>query len=1520
MRYCMTVREIKSRIVANNNLLILQIGFIIINMDKLKRSLKHLIAPAIVLLLVAIMGVFSPIVSVAAALRVNPLEVETPEKNFTISNLPARTVKLGSEAATITVPTIGNSAKGVALCHAGEEKDVADEEGNYIDPFKDGKYTYPEVGQYEWRFYTDSTKNVLFDTYTVTVTDTSYSMTMPDNVVTVAPKVMDTLTLPLPSTYRVAGETVELDSVTVDENGTTVITLKDDDNQKTEYILRADIALENHSLNDKIKKLDRNGLAIDLSDNKNTGNLKVTYQLLNAESQKLLVALPLSDIELKNVTKDQVTFANIPTAPSVKNLSYYSKVTLTTPTADSAKVGSTSFNVEAQTSIYKVQCYLYSDEPKDWTSSSNIHNLTVEKNLETGKWVVKEGDTITDKYLEIDGLSVKVKALGWYRFQFETSTLFGYQLSDDFDADSVNIEQDSGKTCVRYWSDSVRIYRDSIEPDFAWVAAYNKDTIDTEDYDNKFSELTDYDVYLPMTEKPDATTSQKITINYNHGLVLPAIYPHDNATAFGDLKVNVYIDRIQDENGQAVTSNSTENSIWSNEKPTSDKQFVYDMTQPLQIKFVDGARTQGKNSVELSKLEGLYRVRITVEEKQPIFEGSNTYYSSGYANSKTKYLYFYVDHTYVCGDDDENSPTLDANNVFQVSDVYLWEGHTFDFRVPTASDNHTPAANIKMDYYLVNRSTNKVTELKDVEANASRITVDLDKLGIDVLNDTDFYIYAVARNFNAMQNNLKKEAGITNLDYVLDQQYFEEALFNTELNGLKDKDQIAQYGYAWKRAAFTVYPTKDTSAATATITVTPKDSGEDKNSYKAGEKVVFSTISADWGTDVDGQMTVAAYLVKDNGARVPVNVVNGNTSSAEIVSSVSFNSDKYEAKNWSFTPGVSGKYILVVTAKDHASSQIQTRVDTINIQNNGSHQGVLLGTSAATNYTIDTTISLGETITLPGLLITDDAGVKEYAPKNRKLYPYTTDGEINTTTAAGNYTITVLGVNDPNCMIGNKFMPNKTGTYVFQYRGELNDGTFLCTQNYVVQVNNDNSGTSSIRMGEDYDAEKLLKNAEAATDETTADKKHTVGNETDKTLYTYVLGSNGTGSENKPAYAITLKEFTASNYGAATDFVVDSASLYDYLEPIYENGAITGYMYPAIAIPMPNVITDTTSSDQVEITVQKSGSSTYLVSSKKMNAGGSSSKASVIDPVGGYDYYIFRPDGKFTKDCKDKYDRDNYLQAATSASGAAGVYTVSYKTNNTSVSFNVTFGNLENGSLTLNAGFLTYDNGKGPQEITDDGDTTTNVVVEKVNGHRYVTIDMSKVEFIGNEDMKALIELGPDPDHDNKGYNKNELAYEYYMNKVTVTVSYEGGAFIDYSDWSEDEDETQAIKIYGDKGEGYKYLYKFDLNQGSGTYKVNISMTNRYTGNTVSKSIEFTIDVNVTNKNTNLNTVWGIILVVLSVGLFAGVIFYFVKTARATRFVDVPNAVKAKKPAKTKTPKTEDKAPKAVEAPKEDVK
>ncbi len=1468
-------------------------------MDKLKKSLKHLFAPAIVLLLVAVMGIFSPVVSVVAALRVNAMAAGINGTTaYTITNMPARTVDVGT---SITTPSVTSNGV-VKLCHAGKEIVIREGDTDDITTYK-----YEEIGQYEWRFYAN---DVLFNTYTVTVTDTTYGMTMPENVATVAPKDLTSLVLPLPAAYKVGGVSVDVEKIEKGSDaavfGGAYANITVDGAVK--YILTAEVARENHTFPASDIAIDQNGIVINLGDAQKTGILKVTYKLYSADEQKLLAALPLSNIEIKDVTTDKVIFANIPSAPSVKNLGYYSTVALTAPTADTAKVGTTSFNVEAQTKIFKVQCSPYATEPSDWSKASDkIVTLTVEKDSD-GQWIVKENGVATDKYLEVDGLKVKIKALGWYRFQFETSTLFGYQMDENFDADKNNVEQDANKTCVRYWSDSVRIYRDSIEPNFAWVAGYDKTSASdvakmNEDFDNL---LAQYANALPMTEKPDAATTKKITVDANSGLVLPAIFPHDNATSFEKMKVTTFhIEQIQDKNGNSATGNYVYNSTDKNDA----KNFVYDYTKPLTISFVGDNPTSSGNTVQLVKNEGLYRIRVVVEEVQPEFANGEKY-SAGYANTKTKYLYFYVNNSF---DHKDNTPKIDESNVFQVSDVYLSEGHTFNFNKPTVTDSYTPNDKITVDYYLVANITDatafggktgiQILSQLETSANKLRGTVDLDnlyqynaaagkndetKLSIETLEKCDnLYIYAVARNFNAMQANLRKEFKI--VENPVAGTYFDNTLISAN-----NQDEFAQYGYAWKRAEFAIHNVNND----ATATITAPTFGTNK--YVAGETVEIESISMSWGSNpVDGQMSVAVYQVKGN-KMVPVNLMNSAEADAEIVSSISSYSQTLELTNLYFTPGVSGEYKLVVTANAFGSEKVTTSVTNITIESSGDW-GVTplsLSTLASNDYTVDKTIALGESLVLPNWVISkDSSSTEKYFAKNRQLYAYDNEGNISND-VKGYYTVTVMGVNDPNCILGNNFVPNKDGQYTFQYKFYKADGnTLLKTVNYVVQVNSNDTANENIRVGEDYKDAGILWNAATtanATGTATAGHHLVAGKE-------YALSENYT--DKQPAYAITLNQFIDSNYGAATDFVVDSAFLWDYLEPIYEGTAITGYMYPAIAIPMANLVTDTHSSDEVEITVQKGGNSTYLVSSKKKNAGGSVDKASVINPIDGY--YVFRPEGEFNADCKSKYDANNYLEATKKQSSVAGVYTISYKTSTTTLSFNVTFGNLQNGTLAWNEGFLTYNNddGKGNQEISKE--STQDVVIENIDGHRYVTIDMSKVYFTGNADMEALIANGPKPEDDNAGINPEDLTTAYFYENVNVSVSFDGGAFIDSSDWTDKEDETKAIKITEDG----KFMYKFDLSKGSGTYKVNISMPNKYTSSTVSASIEFTIDVDVTNRNHNLNNVWGIILIVLSVGLLAGVVYYFIKTARATRFVDAPRAAKGK----AKTPKN-------VEDKKEDVK
>jgi len=245
-----------------------------------------------------------------------------------------------------------------------------------------------------------------------------------------------------------------------------------------------------------------------------------------------------------------------------------------------------------------------------------------------------------------------------------------------------------------------------------------------------------------------------------------------------------------------------------------------------------------------------------------------------------------------------------------------------------------------------------------------------------------------------------------------------EALFKTNLltGTYYNEAEMSQYGYAWKRAEFAFH--KADSAASATINTSISED-ESINKFTAGKPVKIQSITANWGSAIDGQMSVAAYLVKGNNILVPVDVKN---SDDKIVSSVAFNRASYTMSDLYFTPSVGGTYRLVVTAKNHASKQISTSVQDITIHARG---GLIVDDASAdeNEYKIDETITLGESTILKNKIIRNEDYTPKYYAKNRKLYTYDANGVTNA--VAGNYTVTVLGVNDANCI----YRSSKTWSY-----------------------------------------------------------------------------------------------------------------------------------------------------------------------------------------------------------------------------------------------------------------------------------------------------------------------------------------------------------------------------------------------------------------------------------------------------------------------------------------------------------
>ena len=1385
-------------------------------MNKFRSQFRRLLTPVAVLLLVVVMAVAAPMASLMGAVRVNAAGVTGSP--FSITNLPARYAKVGDDIAK---PTFANAE----LWHANRPMTVGD------------GAKYEEVGQYEWRFYTDNKKKTPFYTHTIWVTQPEYVITMPDVVPTVAPKDMDNnkLVLPLPEKLTADGEEIKLAEV---ELGEVEDEEEEEEAPKTKaYKLTAQASLASLNLTDKVTVSDK-GVTIDLSSltaDERVGTLQVTYILTDKDNNQL-TAKVLSDIEIKNINKSKVTFSSNPSAPSVQNLAFCQEITLTAPTANSAKYEDTTFNVEATTKIIGVKFHNGATQPSNWDKISTTK--------------CDSDGSLKNDFVKIDGLKVTTKQYGWYKFLFHTDTLFGNK--------SANSDETSGE----YWSDAVHIKTDSRSPEFKFVDAYGTEavgdkTLKIDGVETKFEDIEDkYAKRFPFSTSSSepATDEQKILVNPKT-LTIPAIFAIDNNTASDKLKMTVTVAQVKNKSGQKVSDNV--GAVYYNN--TYYKDNSYDPTETLKINFdKNGDTKDGDNYIHLTDSEGLYLITLSVEDVAVQKYGNGDAVSNTSPRRTTKYLYFDLrDGTDMA--ETQYSPTI---NDFTVSDVYLWEGKTFDFAVPTYNDQYTPTANIAMDYYLVNETSKQIFHLDNDDINAGRMYVDLNKL-MDKTAWTKFSadttkvsIYAAARNFTYLQY----EFGENVKDEYVDLTKYGQDGVTLPVAGKKAN------GLTFAKVAFAMH--KETSAVASTVSATIDDAADEKDpkatagkNFLAGKAVRIKSATASFGstTDTDGRISVEVYQIKEStdektpNTRVAVDVVDDNKDDANKnmnIAAVAFRQKSYEIKNWYFTPRTAGTYQVVVTAKDNASNAIKSYVEEITVNPNSDLVPFSnLSAQANVSGAPDTSLTVGTAgrVVVPNLGNAGDTAPKYYA-KDRVLYKANDYADGN---KVGYYTITVKGKCDPDCLTGERFIPHQVGTYTFviDYYLNTNTANTIATVNYVVEVTSDgNDATSAIKLDSEYGKKGKLTN------------------------------EGGQGTADSPKYAITLPQFMTANHGGRTDFIVDNKTLQDNLEAISgaENDTYK-YMYPAIAIPMPNLISGTTTED-VEIIVQKSGYTDKLVSSKTKLPNG---KYSVIDQID--DYWVFRPEGKF------KNNGANFLASADDT--ASAVYVVTYKTKSTSLTFNITIGNPVKGELTFGDNFLTYNNGKKSIERN-----TTPVIDKDSNGKRLITINLKQVKYVGNSAFMSQIARG------NFGENEQvegDHSAEYLWQNARVSVTFEGSTYIATSGWSAENGNQDDDAM----------TYQFNVTE-SGTYTVTVSLYNPYVNQTVIQTFDFTIDVTATNKNVNLSTVWGVILVILSVGLLAGVIFYFVKTARETRFLDNPKAPKAKK----------EKPSKAVKDQKEDVK
>jgi hypothetical protein len=354
-----------------------------------------------------------------------------------------------------------------------------------------------------------------------------------------------------------------------------------------------------------------------------------------------------------------------------------------------------------------------------------------------------------------------------------------------------------------------------------------------------------------------------------------------------------------------------------------------------------------------------------------------------------------------------------------------------------------------------------------------------------------------------------------------------------------------------------------------------------------------------------------------------------------------------------------------------------------------------------------------------------------------------------------------------------------------------------------------------------------------------------------------------------------------------------------------ETGSGTGlYKYPYIAIPTVNVTGTSYSAEDVIITVKKEGSTDYLVDTSKLNVRNNAAgaptdekdpnyyKESAEGTIGGF--FVFRPTGTFTS------NDDKFMENADSKDEASGEYVVTYDLNGAQLTFVVTVGDVSVGKLNMpNA--VSYKSEGTEYKINKDNLTPA------IPAGNYVTIRMDDVTYDGeNEGFENSM----------NGFAQSSKegsvagAKGYMWENATVTLYRDGSVWLYSGNTS-----VNTFDLDGVSGQGER-TYSFKLTE-SGTYKIEIMLKNPYTNKGyATATIEFTYDVEAANGVIDLSTVWGVILIILSVGLLGGVVFYFIKTGRETKFGGATKKLVAS--AKPESPVKEEKPKEAKEPEKND--
>jgi hypothetical protein len=1456
-------------------------------MKKIGRTLRKILAPAVIVAIAFAMSFLTPAAAIGNTLRTKlyaagtellTASVDEAGKKFTVSGLPPKMSKVGQNLADIKVfvdadkdgiynnsDTLGD----LRIFHAGQI---------YND--QDGKYKYD--GSYEYRFYAtvDDDDAQYFDSYTVTVTKDDYKFVMPTNSENIMSK-----TIPSTETAVVFPLPAELNVI---KNDKTINLLDKDDKDNLENLNAffaeyadefpsapyTDVDAARAALISAIKVMVKPNTLDPKSAVSFAANNTATYTLQTPRPTTLqvsyelqvggavLTSLPLSDISIRVIDKNNVIFGAKPTASKGNlNLGVESKLSAPTVSAPTIKNNTTQTlpAPEAYTQIVSVR-YAGSKEnlanKNDDTVvyNSNITGLTgdVTKDSAEGKAIV-----------EFNGLTVTAHKIGWYEFTYRTTTVWGYtnKLGD--------AENETVASYIDYIPfDATEVRYSTSTTQLKWTDSYTGASYKYDDYDD----AEDFAKYLPNKTQSDSKT----TVTRADGIVFPALVAKNTYLAADKLEYRLTIRKLDADGTNSVDSVTLNSAAETNKYTPSNKLWITfgksnaegSVTPPAGTGIYDvkyGWNGEGGSSdrkgaflydTELGKLPGKYSVSAYVYARLRPDDSMTNLASLG---------------TYYFEVKDAMTNTVPEIGDFDItSSKYTIEGSTLSFGVPTVTDDYTNTAEMEIKYYL---NTVDDANLIEEEPVNGKLTIDLDNYTYN--HNADNTIIVVANGFNEKQKVLY--SGFTMTDTATKSVTF--GIYDN-ING-----QVTFEFDGIEKPTNADAANKEDFGAELAI----QNDGND--TLAQNEKILLPVIKTTFAPDADSTISVSVFKIdeEDDGRHIKTNVYTDKDDVPELQNVKRF-TGKASIEDWYFTPTDGGVYFILLKTKANASNTQFYFIACVDIKAKG---------SANVTFTNGTsTLAVGQTGTIPNVVLTvigDKIIGSNGTLKRTDTDPGVdtilgTDDDTTIVKAVGTYTIS--GYSGPNTdeLMGNSFTPSVAGVYKFEYDFKFND------------VADAGDRYSACDGGTDSDSKPLKRTYIITVTELTEDDIQIKMGEA------YASFPSG-------GAAISLNDFLTYNVGGTASFSVTDA---DLESKILDDNGTPGdstddfYKNKKIAIPMPkatahNLQLPNPQDITFDIKVQKSGeinndgSPKYLLDT-------ASDKDELKDKVG--DFYVFQPDGRF----KEIQSTGKYTEMEGYEDDASGLYIVTYTMNNgmTSTSktleFNITVGDLEPSAIELG-------------DIAKKDNAEADAAYTYKVGNK-VTLDMSKITVTGNKKMLNFMGEWVNSDSsmqndpvltDKKDEEKTEeektarakYTKQYIGRNMTVVVLKDGNFYRASSNYTATEKEQLDNNIANDPSIGYEdQQYSFTPTE-AGTYKITFTLYNKYTGKSVSSDATLTVEAEETDskKIIDPSNVWGIILIVLSSGLLIGVVFYFIKTGRDTKFAGAPRPeekVKKDKPVKDK--------------------